>query len=237
MNDESYTPMPLEEMRRHEWVVSWSGGKDSTATILLMHKYGVPIKQIIYVRMMYDDTLPATLPVMTEFVDRAAGIFTGWGYDVRIVKAEKTALELAEQIYEKSKYEKKNGHCYGMTAFCRRACRLQGVKQRTIEHQIHIENEYQMIGYAIDETERLHRLGDKKQSIMAALDVKEQTAFSICDEAGLLSPLYKTGIGRDGCFFCPNAAKRERETKAGTPRAYTDHKRTNRNDRLRHERA
>ncbi len=89
MNDESYTPMPLEEMRRHEWVVSWSGGKDSTATILLMHKYGVPIKQIIYVRMMFDDELPATLPIMTEFVDRAAGIFTSWGYDVRIVRQRK----------------------------------------------------------------------------------------------------------------------------------------------------
>lgn len=230
MEKESYQPMPLDEMRQHSWVVSWSGGKDSTATILLMHEQGIPIKQIIYVRMMFDDKLPATLPIMTEFVDRAAGVFTSWGYDVRIVKAEKTALELAEQIYEKSKYEKKNGKPYGMTAFCRRACRLQGVKQRTIEHQIHIENEYQMIGYAADETERLVRLSDKKQSIMAALGIKEQEAFKICDEAGLLSPLYKTGIGRDGCFFCPNAAKRERETKTRAPRAYTAYKWAYRND-------
>lgn len=27
--------MSIEEMRLHEWVVSWSGGKDSTATIIL----------------------------------------------------------------------------------------------------------------------------------------------------------------------------------------------------------
>ena len=27
----------------------------------------------------------------------------------------------------------------------------------------------------------------------------------------MLSPLYDKGIGRDGCFFCPNAGKKERE--------------------------
>lgn len=71
--------MSIEEMRKHEWVVSWSGGKDSTATIILCHKYGIPIKKIIYVRMMYNEELPATLPVMVEFVDRAKEVFESWG--------------------------------------------------------------------------------------------------------------------------------------------------------------
>ena len=26
--------MTLEEMRKHEWAINWSGGKDSTATII-----------------------------------------------------------------------------------------------------------------------------------------------------------------------------------------------------------
>ena len=54
--------MTIDEMRLHKWTVSWSGGKDSTATVILMHENNIPIEKIIYVRMMYDDKLPATLP-------------------------------------------------------------------------------------------------------------------------------------------------------------------------------
>ena len=66
--------MNIEEMKQHEWSISWSGGKDSTATVILCHEYGIPIKEIIYVRMMYDEELPATLPVMTDFVDNAVTV-------------------------------------------------------------------------------------------------------------------------------------------------------------------
>ena len=68
----------IEEMKQHEWSISWSGGKDSTATVILCHEYGIPIKEIIYVRMMYDEELPATLPVMTDFVDNAVKVFENW---------------------------------------------------------------------------------------------------------------------------------------------------------------
>lgn len=46
---------------------------------------------------------------------------------------------------------------------------------------------------------------------MATLGVTEKETFEICRKYNLLSPLYNTGIGRDGCFFCPNAATKERE--------------------------
>ena len=77
--------MNIEEMKKYEWVISWSGGKDSTATIILCHKYGIPIKKIIYVRMMYNESMPATLPIMTKFVDNAKSIFEEWGYSVEEV--------------------------------------------------------------------------------------------------------------------------------------------------------
>lgn len=201
--------MTLDEMRQYEWSVSWSGGKDSTATIILMHEHGIPIKQIIYVRMMFDDELPATLPVMTDFVDHAAGVFRSWGYDVKIIRAIRTAMDAAVKVYQKSKYDFKVGRPYGMTAFCRGACHLQSVKASSIQKELS-SDEWQMIGYAADEPDRIHRLGGRKRSIMVKLGVTEQDAFRICREAGLLSPLYGTGILRDGCFFCPNAAKKER---------------------------
>lgn len=68
-----------------------------------------------------------------------------------------------------------------------------------------------MIGYAFDEVDRLHRLTDKKCSIMAELGIKEYDPFDICRKYNLLSPLYDLGIKRDGCWFCPNAAKFERQ--------------------------
>ena len=201
--------MTIEEMRNHEWSISWSGGKDSTATVILCHEYGIPIKEIIYVRMMYDEKLPATLPVMTNFIDNAIKVFESWGYKVRIVKSIKTARQLIEVRYKRSIYEYKNGKPYGITAFIRGYCKFTGIKQNTIKAVNSCE--YEMIGYAFDEVDRLHRLTDKKCSIMAELGIKEQDTFDICKKYNLLSPLYELGIKRDGCWFCPNASNFERQ--------------------------
>lgn len=204
------TIMSIEEMREHEWVVSWSGGKDSTATIILCHKYGIPIKRIVYVRMMYDEKRPATLPIMTEFVDRAKEVFESWGYPVDIIEGVQTAKDFINKVYFKSKYEYKNGKPYGVCAFCRASCKFTGVKSATIKKALEGSSYCDMIGYAWDEDERVDRLTDTKQSIMVTLGVKEKDTFSICESYNLLSPLYSLGFSRDGCWFCPNAAKAER---------------------------
>lgn len=203
------TCMSIAEMREHEWIIAWSGGKDSTATIILCHLYRIPIKKIIYVRMMWDKDTPATLPVMTEFVDRAKEVFEGWGYPVEIIPSKKTAKELTEMVYYRSKYPQKNGKFYGITSFMRGFCKFTGIKQETIA-TLTSSNDYEMIGYASDEAERLSRLIDRKQSILVALGIKEQDTFPICSLYNLLSPLYELDIKRDGCWFCPNGAVRER---------------------------
>ena len=204
--------MSIEEMRQHKWRVAWSGGKDSTATIILMHENGIPIDKIVYVRMMFNDTLPATLPVMTNFVDHAAEVFRSWGYTVDIVKSQKTAFELTEKVMRKSKYSENNGNKYGVSPFMRGHCQFMNEKPKAINSIGTAE--YEMIGYAADEVDRTHRLGGGRQSILLALNVKEIDTFRICSKYDLLSPLYKTGVGRDGCFFCPNAGERERERDA-----------------------
>ena len=201
--------MTLEEMKLHKWRVSWSGGKDSTATIILMHENNIPIEKIVYVRMMFDDELPATLPVMTEFVDRNIERLREWGYEVEVVKSKKTAFGISEQIYKRSKYYASIDQKYGISGFTRGACVFQKEKPNAINSVQ--DAEYEMIGYAADETSRLHRLGGGKQSILVALGVTEEETFEICNRYDMLSPLYDKGIGRDGCFFCPNAGKKARE--------------------------
>lgn len=202
--------MTLEEMRRHEWIVTWSGGKDSTATILLMHENAIPIKRIIYVKMMFDDETPATLPIMNNFIEIGAAKFREWGYNVEIIPSIQTALEVAETKYKRSKNKAWNGHAWGITPFMRGACRFAGVKRDTVWKNIDKDHDYQMIGYAADEYKRIHRLSGTRQSIMVTLGTTTPQAFEICRRYDLLSPLYGTGIARDGCFFCPNANKLQR---------------------------
>ena len=203
--------MTLEEMRQHEWVVSWSGGKDSTSTIILMHENKIPVKKIIYVRMMYDEKMPATLPKMIDFVLRGKSVFESWGYPVEVVPSIKTALQVASTVYHKSKYEYNNGNQYGISAFLRGGCKFTTIKQKTIEKQIS-DDDYQMIGYAVNEYDRVRRLRANKQSILVALNIFSSDTYGICRKYNLLSPLYNTSFSRDGCFFCPNANKRERES-------------------------
>lgn len=200
--------MTIEEMQKHEWTISRSGGKDSTATVILCHEYGIPIKKIIYVRMMYNKQIPATLPIMTEFVDKAIRVFESWGYVVEVVESIQTAQDLSNKVFKRSKYKDRNGKHYGVSPFARGYCEFTGVKTKTINSIS--KSEYQMIGYAADETQRIHRLTETKQSIMVALDVKEKDTLEICNRYNLLSPLYDLGFTRDGCWFCPNAGKDQR---------------------------
>lgn len=129
---------------------------------------------------------------------------------MEIVKGVQTAQDFMNKVYFKSKYEYKNGNPYGVCAFCRGACKFTGVKSATIKKCSSGAVDYEMIGYASDEEERLIRLTDKKQFIMVTLGIKEADTFGLCTEYNLLSPLYGRGFGRDGCWFCPNAAKAER---------------------------
>ena len=200
--------MTLEEMKQHKFVVSWSGGKDSTATVILMHEYGIPIEKIVYVRMMYDETLPATLPIMTDFVDETKKVFEDWGYTVEIVPSIKTAEELINQKFKRSKYAQRNGKSYGVMSFFRGMCRMTDVKQKTLAS---LNFKYEMIGICADEKERLERLTDTKQSILSLLGYTQKKAYDLCEKFNLLSPLYKLGIKRDGCWFCPNAGQKERQ--------------------------
>ena len=202
--------MTLDEMRKHEWIVTWSGGKDSTSTILLMHEHGIPIKRIIYVQMMFDENTPATLPAMYEHVMRAKSKFESWGYSVEIIRGITTAIEMARKQYQHSKFTERNGKYYGISAFVRGMCRFMNVKPETIRKKCHTKGEYHMIGYSADETARIQRLGGKNQSILVALGVTAAEAVKICRDNDLLSPIYNSKIRRDGCFFCPNAGKDER---------------------------
>ena len=70
---------------------------------------------------------------------------------------------------------------------------------------------YEMIGYHANETSRLHRLNDHKDSILYRMGIREIDCFDICEQYSMLSPLYGLGFPRDGCWFCPNMRKEQRQ--------------------------
>ena len=65
------------------------------------------------------------------------------------------------------------------------------------------------VGIAEDELKRLARLdGVKKVSLLAKYGMAEADAYKLCQEHGLLSPIY-AHCRRNGCWFCPNASDSE----------------------------
>ena len=65
------------------------------------------------------------------------------------------------------------------------------------------------VGIAEDEPKRLARLdGVKKVSLLAKYGMTETDAYKLCQEHGLLSPIYGH-CRRNGCWFCPNASDSE----------------------------
>ena len=65
------------------------------------------------------------------------------------------------------------------------------------------------VGIAEDEPKRLARLdGITKVSLLAKYGKTEADAYKLCQEHGLLSPIY-AHCRRNGCWFCPNASDSE----------------------------
>lgn len=66
------------------------------------------------------------------------------------------------------------------------------------------------VGIAIDEPERLARMHNKKNqiSLLEKYKYTEKMAYELCEQYGLLSPIYNNSK-RNGCWFCPNQRKSE----------------------------
>lgn len=76
-------------------IASFSGGKDSTATIILAHEHGDPLDQIIFAEVMFDQEISGELPEHIDFVkNKCIPLFESWGYKVEILHAKKNIYGL-----------------------------------------------------------------------------------------------------------------------------------------------
>ena len=199
-------------MTSEKYIVCWSGGKDSTATIILAHEKNLPIEQIIINLIWFDKErkIYADHPEVIEWIfDYAIPLFSSWGYSVKILESEKDYVYWFYHKLEKSSKAERIGKRAGW--LLRGACAMNREKTRPVEKYVKsLGSEYkQYIGIAADEPERLVRAHEKGNlSLLEKFNYTELDAYELCKKYGLLSPTYSFS-SRSGCWFCPNQKIKE----------------------------
>lgn len=206
-------------------IISWSGGKDSTATIILAHELGIPIDAVVIALLYFDKErgIYAADPDHIEWLmEFAVPKIRSWGYNINIYEARHDYMYWFNKIYEHSKVEGRNGKKHGF--LIGGMCSLTGEKQRAIKR---IDKEFvghsHICGICADEPERIERMVKRGQrSLLSENGFTQDDARRICEEYGLLSPIYRKHR-RDGCWFCPNASiKHYSRLKTERPELYSE---------------
>lgn len=178
-----------------KYIASWSGGKDSTASIILAHEHNEPLDLIIFSEVMFDKNISGELPEHIDFIkNKAIPVFESWGYEVKILHSDKTYLDCFHHIATKGKrIGKKLGFPMAGKCLINRDCKMPQIKKYLTEIR---EPFTQYIGIATDEPVRMNRIVNtrNKVSLLDKYRYTEQMAFELCDKYNLLSPIYD---------FCP----------------------------------
>ncbi len=192
-----------------KYITSWSGGKDSTASIILEHIHGLPPSDIIFSEVMFDKKrgISGELPEHIDFVkNKAIPVFEKWGHKVTILHSDKDYLDCFYHVLTRSKNPERNGkfHGFPMGGMCalNRTCKTSPINKYL--KQFSKGEVIQYVGIAADEEERLEKLEKRGQvSLLEKLHITESECFGLCKQYGLLSPVYEH-YKRGGCWFCPN---------------------------------
>lgn len=144
---------------------SWSGGKDSTASVILDHIHGLPPSKIIFSEVMFDKKrgISGELPEHIDFVmNKAKPLFESWGYTVEIVHAEKDYLDLFFHVLQRSKVEERIGKHVGWllggACAANRDLKIKPIRDYYKRLDLAGAEYRQYVGIAIDEPKRLERL-------------------------------------------------------------------------------
>lgn len=219
-------------------VISWSGGKDSTASIILFHENFDKLCNpedtvtIIFAEVMYDlkRNISGHNPEIIKFIYDKAEVFRSWGFNVEILRSDKDFLYcFNRKLSNRSRPDHRNRpHGFMLTkgrCDVKRDCKLAPIARwkKSLKKQ---EEFIEYIGIAVDEPKRFSDLSDKKQSILIKFGYTESDARSLCEKYDMLSPQYSLDAGRqerDGCWFCPNARLCEfKELKKNNPSLWNE---------------
>ena len=197
-------------------IVLWSGGKDSSATIILCHELGIKIDEIIMAEVMFCNkrNISGENPLHMKFVyEEAIPKFEEWGYKTTIIRGEVDYLSHFYHIIENPRVHIENkGMHYsfpcGKQCSIRRDCKVVPIAKYLKGLECSIT---EFCGIAADEEKRLLSMQLRGQrSILAEQGYREDMAHQLCADYGLLSPTYDLSK-RGGCWMCPFARREEHE--------------------------
>ena len=203
-------------------VISWSGGKDSTASVILFHEHEKEILKpgdkvtILFAEVMFDKehNISGHNPDVIDFIYKTKDTFVSWGYDVQILHSDMDFLDVFYHKLKRSPDPSRVGLTHGFVpaGICavKRDCKLKPINDWFKNNTDEI---IQYVGIAIDEPDRLISLHKKEGfvSLLEEYNYTEVDARALCEKYGMLSPQYlMISDGgkrqkRDGCWFCPNA--------------------------------
>lgn len=188
-----------------KYIASWSGGKDSTASIILAHEHNEPLDLIIFSEVMFDKNISGELPEHIDFIkNKCIPLFKSWGYETKILHSDKTYMDTFNHVIKRGpRTGKKAGFPMAGKCVINRDCKIRQIKAffRQIDYEY-----MQYIGIAVDEPIRMDRVvkSVNQTSLLKKYEYTEKMAFDLCRKYDLLSPIYDFA-SRGGCWFCPNA--------------------------------
>jgi len=195
-------------MERPYFIASCSFGKDSLATILLAQAHGEPLDKAVYCEVMFDKDISGEVPEHRDFIYEAAiPALERMGVKVVVLRGQKTYVDLFTGRITRGP-KKGMVRSFPICGKCavQRDCKVRPIEryQRTLP-----SGAVQYVGIARDEQDRLLRLkGGRQVSLLEKYNFTEQDARQLCEDAGLLSPVYAF-TDRGGCWFCSNARRAE----------------------------
>ena len=176
-----------------KYIASFSGGKDSTATIILAHERGDPLDLIIFSEVMFDENISGEHPEHIDFVkNKCIPLFASWGYETKILHAKMNYMDIFMREPTRGKRAGmglKTG--FPMAGKCQinRSVKVQPIKD--FLKNMDPEEYMQYLGIAIDEPKRLERLrGTNRISLLEKYGYTEKMALELCKKYDLLSPIY-----------------------------------------------
>lgn len=184
-----------------KYVASLSFGKDSMAMLIKIKELGLPLDEVIYVDIMFDDDTSGETPEMASFITKAEKILKE-KFNIEVTHLR--GVTFKEQFYKIKQRGKRIGDNYGFPytigAWCNDRLKMQPIKEYMRKQKDQI---IQYVGIAYDEPERYERLNHETHiAPLYDLKITEKEAMEICEKYDLLSPIYKTSF-RGGCWFCP----------------------------------
>ncbi len=182
-------------------IVSFSGGKDSTAMLLMMLEKGIQVDKIIFA----DTTLE--FPEMYDWIDKIENLIQR---PIEKIKPKKTWDEHFYGVFTRGKFK---GRRRGFP-FLIQKCWWNREAKYLLLDKAHGVNNTIFIGIAIDEKKRTKAKQYNKTYLtykfpLCEWNMTEQNCFAYLEKRQLYHPLKK--FKRTGCWLCPKQNEKSLE--------------------------